>query len=260
MGYGTILSPTLIILGFPALAVIPAILLTQGIGGFTASIFHHKHGNASFSLTTKSKNPIYILKKVKEHGIISAVRNGFSEDLRVVIIITSLGVFAAVFAAFVAINISKQFLNLYIGLLVTIMGILVISGFRFRYTLRKLFLVGLVSAFNKVLSGGGFGPVVTGGQMVLGKDHKKAIACTTASEPLIVITGFIIYLLLKEVSGYGIIIALAIGSILAAPVGPLTTKKIDKDKLKKIVALLMMILGLVMLLKVMGIIKLGVSI
>ncbi|MCK4232918.1 hypothetical protein KAX75_00695, partial [candidate division WOR-3 bacterium] len=41
MGYGTILSPVLIIMGFDPLIVVPSILLSQAVGGFTASIFHH---------------------------------------------------------------------------------------------------------------------------------------------------------------------------------------------------------------------------
>ena len=42
MGYGTILSPVLIIMGFDPLVAIPALLLSQAVGGFTAAIFHHQ--------------------------------------------------------------------------------------------------------------------------------------------------------------------------------------------------------------------------
>ncbi|MDY6787641.1 MAG: hypothetical protein SVK54_05905 [candidate division WOR-3 bacterium] len=41
MGYGTILSPVLIILGFNPLVAIPAVLLSGNRGG-TASVFHHQ--------------------------------------------------------------------------------------------------------------------------------------------------------------------------------------------------------------------------
>jgi len=259
MGYGTILSPLLIFLGFPALVVVPSVLLTQAVGGGTAAIFHHKHGNANFSIKSKSKNPVYIAKKIKEHGPVKAFKKGLSEDLKTVAIITSLGIIATIIATVVAINISKTALNTYIGILVVIMGLFILTGFTFVYSIGKMFIVGIISAFNKGLSGGGFGPVVTGGQMVLGKEHKGAIGCTTAAEPLICITGFIAYALLKGISGWNLILALGGGAIIAGGIGPLTTKKINKKTLKLIVGILMLVLGILSLLKTFNLIGLKVS-
>jgi uncharacterized membrane protein YfcA len=241
MGYGTILTPLLIIVGFPTSVVVPAILITQALGGISASIFHHKHGNADFNITPKT-----LLKK------------GLSEDIKVVLAIASFGVIATIIATFVGINISKIVLNTYIGFLVLIMGLFILLGFRFRYSTGKMVLVGIVSAFNKGLSGGGFGPIVTGGQIVLGQDHKKSIACTTAAEPLICITGFLSYLLLKGITGWNIILALGIGAVIAGTIGPLTTKKINKENLKRIVGILMLVLGIISLLKTFNILKLSI--
>ena len=72
MGYGTILSPVLIIMGFDPLVAIPALLLSQAFGGFTAAIFHHQFENANF---TKG-----------------------SRDLKIVLIVTSLGIVATILA------------------------------------------------------------------------------------------------------------------------------------------------------------------
>lgn len=258
MGYGTLLSPILIIMGFPPLLVVPSVLITQAVGGLSASIFHHKHGNASF--TIKSKNPVYILKKIKEYGPIKAFKKGVSEDLKTVAIISSFGMIAAVLATVLAVNISKKMLNTYIGIIVLLMGFFIISGFSFRYSTIKMFIVGIISAFNKGLSGGGFGPVVTGGQMVLGQEHKKAIGCTTASEPLICITGFISYLMLNGFSDWSLALSLGIGAIIAGPIGALTTKRISRRMLKIIVAVLMLVLGALSLLKTFEIIGLKISI
>lgn len=257
MGYGTILSPLLIFLGFPTLLVVPSILITQAFGGLTAAIFHHKHGNADFSI--KSKNPKYITGKIKEYGLIKAFKKGFSEDLKTVAILTSFGIAATIIATFVAVNISKTALNTYIGILVTIMGLFILTGFTFVYSTGKMFVVGAVSAFNKGMSGGGFGPVVTGGQIVLGQDHKKAIGCTTAAEPLICITGFIAYMFLKGISDWSLIVSLGLGAIIAGTIGPLTTKKINKKTLKLTVGLLMLVLGILTLLKTFNLISLKIS-
>ncbi|MBI5149121.1 sulfite exporter TauE/SafE family protein [Candidatus Pacearchaeota archaeon] len=257
MGYGTILSPLLIFTGFPTLIVVPSILITQAIGGLSASICHHKYRNANFSI--KSKNPIYIAKKIKQHGPVNAFKKGVSEDLKTVAIITSLGIIATIIATFVAINISKTALNTYIGIIVVLMGLIILLGFTFVYSTVKMFIVGIVSAFNKGLSGGGFGPVVTGGQMVLGKDHKKAIGCTTASEPLICITGFIAYFFLKGISNWGLIYALGIGALVGGVTGPWMTKRINKKTLKIIIGLLMLFLGILTLLKTYNLIGLKIS-
>lgn len=48
MRYGTILTPTLLILVFNPFVAIPAVLLSQSFGGFTVSVFHRQFKNASF--------------------------------------------------------------------------------------------------------------------------------------------------------------------------------------------------------------------
>src|SRR3989344_2376310 len=222
MGYGTILSPTLIIIGFNPLLVVPSILITQALGGLSASFFHHHNGNVSFSI--KSANPVYIFKKIREYGIFSAFKSGFSEDLRIVFLITSLGVIATIISVLVAVSIPKNILSGYIEGLVLIMGILIIAGFTFTYSTTKMFIIGIIASFNKGLSGGGFGPVTTGGQVVLGQDHKRAIGCTTAAEFPICIVGFITYSLTKGLPGWELILPLSIGAFLGGVIGPLTTK------------------------------------
>ena len=123
-----------------------------------------------------------------------------------------------------------------------------------------MMLVGVISAFNKGMSGGGFGPVVTGGQMVLGQKHKKAIGCTTAAEVPICIAGFLTYLIFKGITEFDLIYALGAGAIFGGMLGPLTTKTIDKNLLKKIVTVLLIALGALTLLKVFGIISLNISV
>lgn len=236
MGYGTILSPLLIVFGFSPLLVVPSILITQALGGLSASIFHHKNGNANFTIKEK-----------------------ISDDMKTVLIITSLGVFAVIFGAFIASSVSKTLLGTYIAVLVLIMGFLILTNFRFGYSNGKMILVGIVSAFNKGLSGGGYGPIVTGSQIVLGKSHKNAVACTTAAEPLICLAGFITYLLINGISDYSLLVSLGIGAIIAGPIGAMTTKNLNKERLKKIIGTIMIFLGLLAILKILGVLSLNIS-
>jgi len=242
MGYGTILSPILIILGFNPLVSVPAILISQAFGGLTASVFHQRFGNVSFHANSK--------------------------DLKLAFVITSFGIIATIFAAVISINIPKIALKTYIGILVLVMGIITLRNVRFSFSWKKMIGIGILSAFNKGLSGGGFGPVVTSGQILAGQKHKSAIGVTTLAEAPICIIGFFTYLIgrsIKELSGpvmdtsvldffkkmfsprmfqWELILALILGSVLVAPFGAFTTKNLKKQKLHIILGVLITILGI----------------
>lgn len=240
MGYGTILSPILIILGFPPLITVPAILFSQAVGGLSASYFHHSFENANFAWRDSEGN--------------------MSDDMRTVLWISGLGVLASFFASFVGVTyFSKESLSTYIGTLVLIMGILVLIGFTFEHKPWKMIFVGLVSSGNKGISGGGFGPVVTGGQMMLGSVHKNAVSVTTLSEGPICIAGFLGYWYFNGIEGWDIIFALTLGSLLASRLGAFTTKKLAGWRLKEIIAGLLILLGGLTLLKVYGVINIPLS-
>jgi uncharacterized protein len=247
MGYGTILSPVLILMGFDPLIAVPAILLSQAFGGFTASIFHHQFENASFS-----------------RG---------SRDLKIVFIISGCGILVTILAVFIAFNIPKVVLKTYIGLLVLSMGVILLAGRKFRFSWKKMIGVGIISAFNKGLSGGGFGPVVTGGQIISGQGHKGAIAATTLAEAPICTIGFVAYLIGGVIRGmdapimsmpfaefltamfshklfqWELVLALLLGSVFVAPFGAFTTKIIKTEKLAFILGVLVTVLGIWTLLK-----------
>ena len=247
MGYGTILSPVLILMGFDPLVAVPAILLSQAFGGFTASIFHHQFENASFS-----------------RG---------SRDLKIVFIISVCGILVTILAVFIAFNIPKVVLKTYIGMLVLSMGVILLAGRKFRFSWKKMIGVGIISAFNKGLSGGGFGPVVTGGQIISGQRHKGAIAATTLAEAPICTIGFVAYLVGGVMRGmdapimsmpfaefltamfshklfqWELVLALLLGSVFVAPFGAFTTKIIKTEKLAFILGVLVTVLGIWTLLK-----------
>ena len=242
MGYGTILSPILIIMGFDPLVAVPALLLSQAFGGFTAAIFHHQFENAKF---TKG-----------------------SRDLKVVLIITSLGIGATIFAACVALSIPKIYIKAYIGVLVLVMGIIMLSNKSFKFSWKRMLGIGILSSFNKALSGGGFGPVVTAGQIVSGQEHKGAIAATTLAEAPICTVAFLTYMIGRVIQEMGsgimsmpvedffaamfsakifhwqLVLALLLGSVFVAPFGAFTTKIIKTEKLTLILGILVVLLGI----------------
>lgn len=228
MLYGTILSPILILLGFSPILVVPGILLSQSIGGIVASFIHHKNGNAKLSFS-----------------------NGFTNDLKVAYLIIILGIISTIFSVFVAVSISKFVLSLYIGSLVVSMGLLLLFGKRFIFTWKKMFIIGFISAFNKGISGGGFGPVVTSGQIISGRKIKNSIGVTTYTEVPICLIGFLMYYILTGISSWYLIWLLCIGSIVGAIIGPYLTSYIKNEKVfKLILGIITFLLGLLVLLKI----------
>jgi uncharacterized membrane protein YfcA len=241
MGWGTILTPILILIGFPAIVAVPAVLLSQGLGSIAASVFHTKFENASF-----------------ESGSI---------ELKTAAIIGGFGVVASLLAALLAVSISKTVLNTYIGILVLLMGVVILMNKQFKFSWKKIIGIGLLSAFNKGISGGGFGPVVTGGQIMAGQEQKKAIAITLFSEIPICLVGFFTYLVARavmEVPGsvfnenagsfvtsmfsakifaWELCLALIAGAFIAAPFGALATKLLRTNIVRKAVGVLIVVLG-----------------
>jgi hypothetical protein len=239
MLYGTILSPVLIICGFDPLVVVPAILFSQAAGGITASILHQRLNNSDFSLN---------MDGAAANGVGAAFSAGATQDLKVVSIITVFGVFASVFAAAIAVSVPKPLLKTYIGLIVAAMGALIISGRTFKFSWKKMFGIGLLSAFNKGISGGGFGPVVTAGQVVCGRDAKNSIGATTLSEAPICLAAFAAYSLSGKIS-WELVLILTAGSVAGALAGPFFTAGFQsRDKLKLVLGYLTLGLGLFILL------------
>jgi len=250
MGYGTILSPILIIMGFDPVIAVSAILLSQAVGGFTASVFHHQFANARFSPE--------------------------SDDLKSVFIISIFGIGATVLAAILALNIPRIIMKTYIGILVLIMGIVLLSNIQFKFTWRKMMGLGIFSAFNKGLSGGGFGPVITAGQIISGQKHKGAIAITTLAEAPICTVGFLTYLVgkvikdthtpilgenlgvfisamfSKDIFQWELVLALLLGSVLVAPFGAFVTRIIKTERITVALGVLVTILGLGTLVRTWG--------
>ena len=242
MGYGTILTPTLLIMGFDPLLVVPSILLSQAFGGFSASVFHHQFRNATFSRK--------------------------SDDFKAFLYISGFGIIATIFAALISINLPKAVLNSYIGLLVLAMGFIVLRNFTFKFSWKKMIGIGVISAFNKGLSGGGFGPVVTGGQIISGQNHRNAVGITTLAEAPICMIGFFTYIIGKaviELNGqlmqmpfaeftkhlfepkmfsWELLLALLLGSIFVAPFGAFTTRIINQKYLNYIIGIIITVLGI----------------
>ena len=226
MMYGTVLSPFLIIMNYNAKEVVPSILISQAIGGFIASWRHHRLKNADF--------------------------NAGSTDRSIAVTVIWFGVFACLIGVFLSVSISPKALNTYIGLLVTVIGLMILLGRSLLLTNGKVYLLGFISAFNKALSGGGFGPLVAGGQLVFrNRCEKGAIGSTDFAEAPICLFSFLLWVCFKGFPPAALCLPLCAGSAIGGFFGPLWLSKINnRDALKKMLGALVLLEGVWVLYKV----------
>jgi len=238
MMYGTILSPVLIVAGFDPLIVIPSILFSQAVGGFAASMGHHWVRNVDFSVKSE------VLKKLSDLGYVDTFKAGVSTDLKVVFAVTCLGVLATGIAALTAVSIPKVALQTYIGILVLAMGVILLLRSRFAFSWKRILGIGILSAFNKGISGGGFGPIITSGQLISGRESKSSVGTTTLAEAPICITGFLVYLAKGGIATWNLVLMLTAGALIGGLVGPHVTAQFTSErKMRIILGILVTVLG-----------------
>lgn len=168
----------------------------------------------------------------------------------VVYIATCTGIAAAIIAAVLAISIPKPALEIYIGLLVLVLGAFLLSRIRFRFSWKKISVVSVIGSFNKGFTGGGFSPVVASGQIIAGRSPKRAIGSTVFAKVPISVAAFLAYVFMKGVPEWTFFLPLSIGTMVAAPFGALTTHMLPHAKLKRGLGISVLLLGIWMLVKV----------
>jgi len=226
MGYGTTLTPVLMLFGFAPLAIIPCVLLSELITGITAGLAHHKAGNVNF--------------------------NRGSIHLKIALVLAVCSIIGATIAVFVAINIPKLWLKTYIGVLVLGMGIIILLTLNkdYKFSWKKIIGLGSIASFNKGMSGGGYGPVVTGGQILSGVNGNNAVGITSLAEGLTCVVGVVVFVASPEIINWSLAPSLIVGALLSVPFSTFIVKKLPTRTLKIIIGALTFILGLVTLIKI----------
>ena len=229
MGYGTTLTPLLLLCGYSPLQVVPCILLSELVTGLAAGIMHQRDGNVDF---------FHDEKVLKTFSLLSI-----------------LSVAGAVTAVFIAVQIPKVWLNGIIAIIILSVGITILATIhrQFRYRAIHIVLVGGVAAFNKGLSGGGYGPLVTAGQVVSGLSPKQAVAITSVAESLTCAVGLVAYLVLqKGLLDFSLALPLMAGAVLSVPLATLAVRGLPEKLMRSSVGVMTSLLGLFTLCKVLA--------
>ncbi len=227
MGYGTTLTPLLLLAGFEPLQIVPAILLSELITGLAAGALHQRDGNVDFLRDARAR--------------------------RTALLLTALSIVGTLIAVGFALSISKFWLTVFITAIILAMGVLILATRQRQFTYRPVSIVavGALAAFNKGLSGGGYGPLVTAGQMVSGLPAKHAVAIASVTESLTCAIGLAAYLAAGQPIHWGLAVPLALGALLSVPMATVTVRRMQESALRTLVGLATLALGLVALAKVL---------
>ena len=248
MGYGITLAPLLLLLGFEPLQIVPAALVSQFAAGVLGGLCHHCYGNAD--LLPRAAPPGIVAAKIRELGYLETFRRGMPHHLKVALLLGACGVPGAVVAVTVAISIPAFWLEMYVGLLVLTIGVVLLI-FRKRvlqFSWLRLGLLGTLASFNKGLTGGGYGPLVTGGQLLSGVDGRGAVGVTTVAQGLACFAGIVCYVAIGgQAVSWALVPYMVTGGMLALPLCGLTVSKLGQMQLRTGVALFTLVLGLLTL-------------
>ena len=238
VGYGTPLTPVLLIMGFTPLNAVPAVLLSQLAGGVVGGLVHHRVRNIELDFRRDDK-----LVKERLRGLGYLPR---SKDAKVVFILVSCGIIGVIVGVLTAISIPEDVLAIYIGAMVLTIGLVILfrRNSKAMFSWKGIITVGVLGAFNKGISGGGYVPLVTGGQIISGHEIRSSVGITTVAIAILCAVGFSAYLIFEEGSFFWWLAAAAsIGSVIAAPFAALTTKRINTERLRLYIGLALFILG-----------------
>lgn len=243
MGYGTALTPILLMMGFEPMQVVPAILVAELFTGILAGIMHAAVGNVDFKV--KTLNPKKIYRSIQSQGFIASLKSGLSLHLKIALLIGMFSIIGAVSGSLLAINLPAFYLKLYIGVLILTIGIYILITYnkKFKFTWAKLTAISVIASFNKGVSGGGYGPVVTGGQVLAGVNCKNAVAITSVAEALTCVVGVIAYRLSGVSIDWTLVPYLLIGGLLSIPFAAISVKKINTNSFRAIIGCATIILG-----------------
>ncbi len=218
-------------------------LLSQLVGGIIGGIAHHRAGNINLDFRRDDK-----LIKERLRGLGYLPR---SFDSKVILILATCGVIGVVIGVFTAVNIPKIVVETYIGVMVLGIGLTILLRRHHRgaSSWRGLIVLGLLGAFNKGVSGGGYVPLVAGGQIISGRETRSSVGSTTVAVAIVCMVGFLSYLLVRRDVYWMLVMATSIGSIIAAPFAAITVRKVNTEKLRLAIALAIIILGVLTLAK-----------
>ncbi len=219
MGYGTTLTPLLMMLGYEPMVIVPSVLFSEFVTGLLSGVFHQEFGNTNLRPGTR--------------------------DFKITIVLSMLSILGVIIAVFITLNIPGWAIKVYIGIIVTLIGIIILlrKTKEAKFSWKRLAGLGILAAFNKGISGGGYGPVVTGGQVLVGVEGRNAIGIAGVAEGITSAVGVLIFMLNGVTLDSTLTPSLTIGAVLSVPVAAYIVSKVSVKRITSAIGGTMLVLG-----------------
>jgi uncharacterized membrane protein YfcA len=223
MGFGTTLVPVLLIAGYDPHQLVPTVLVSEFLSGFAAFCFHAEAGNVRPVRGSTHLHAASTLAFFSVVGVVAGVN--------------------------LALGVPEIVLMRLVGLIIIAAGlvILIVGSRQIRFRYWKVALLGLVASFNKGISGGGYGPLMTSGQVLSGVDGKAAVSITSFAEGFTCLGGAILYLILGQPLEPALLVPVAAGSLLSVPISAQVIRVTHENLLRRVIGIFTLVMGLLTL-------------
>ena len=221
MGYGTAVTPLLLLIGFDPVQIVPAVMIQQGMAGLLGAFLHREFGNVEWRVRP------------------------MSETVKLWLIISLVGCVAVAFsitAVYAVLKLATVWIKLYVAVLLVVMGVVSLVSWRRSPVYRPggMLLFGALAAFNKGVGGGGYGPVVTVGGILSGVPVKSMMAVTALSEGTVCVFSVGVWLAMMSqgvVLDFLLLPSMLLGSAVAAVAAPYATRVLPERAWRLLVPL-----------------------
>lgn len=220
MGFGIMMTFVFLFLGYDPTEVVTSILVAQTTGQILAAFFHQRFKNVNFSKG--------------------------SRELKITLVIIVLSLIGAVIGPLIQVNVPKFYMRLFTSSVIVALGVFMLIKLKSSssFSWSKLGVMGFSAGFLKGLTGCGYGPVLTAGQIIIGVEGKSAIGITMLSGPLMFLTSIITYMLANASINWYLSLYITIAVALATPLAAFFLKRIRSDQLKFMLSISTIIMGI----------------
>jgi uncharacterized membrane protein YfcA len=164
-------------------------------------------------------------------------------------------VIGAVVGAYILTSIDGKVLKPYISVYLVVMGVVIIAKAFTRVPPRKvtthLAPLGFFGALVDAMCGGGWGPIVASNLIIRGNDTRITVGSVNAVEFFVTLAASITFFLTIGLTHWNIILALAIGGVIAAPLAAWAAKHIPHKPFMVIVGLLIVVINSLRIFKIL---------
>lgn len=158
------------------------------------------------------------------------------------------GVLGAMLGAYVLTNLPGEHIKPFIAAYLLVMGGLILAralrGTPARAVTTHLPPLAFTGAFVDAIGGGGWGPIVSSNLIARGNDVRETIGSVNAVEFFVTLASSAVFLLTLGGSNWKIVFGLALGGVLAAPLGALACKRLPLKPFMAAVGIIIMLLSL----------------